>query len=136
MLLFGYEAVVTLAAPSLHVSFGEAIALPSFTPRLVLELLLLSLLFSSLVCSAMAVRYHNHAGFISGMPGGSEARQRWAPAGRAYVRRARRSAGFMPVSVRRLKPTSCCESKSHTWKKIKAALGRFNFCTGMTTRQN
>ncbi len=86
--VLGLIGTATLAASSLHASFGEAAALPSFTPRLVLELLLLSLLFSSLVCSAMAVRYYNHAGFISGMPIGSEARQRWAPAGTAYVRRA------------------------------------------------
>ena len=62
--------------------------LPSVTPRLVLELLLLTLLFASLVCSAMAVRYYNHVGFISGMPVESEARKRWAQAGTAYVRRA------------------------------------------------
>ena len=86
--VLGLMGTVTLAAPSLHVSFGEATALPSFTPRLVLELLLLTLLFASLVCSAMAVRYYNHVGFISGMPVESEARQRWAPAGSAYVRRA------------------------------------------------
>ena len=86
--VLGLIGTVTLAAPSLHLSFAEAAALPSFTPRLVLELLLLTLLFSSLVCSAMAVRYYNHAGFISGMPVTSEARQRWAPAGTAYVRRA------------------------------------------------
>ena len=86
--VLGLMGTVTLAAPSLHVSFGEAAVLPSFTPRLVLELLLLTLLFASLVCSAMAVRYYNHAGFISGMPVESEARQRWAPAGAAYVRRA------------------------------------------------
>jgi Protein of unknown function, DUF599 len=55
---------------------------------LLLELLLMALLFASLVCSAMAVRYYNHVGFISGMPVGSEARQRWAAAGLAYVRRA------------------------------------------------
>jgi hypothetical protein len=84
----GLMGTVTLAAPSLHVSFSEAAVLPSFTPRLVLELLLLTLLFASLVCSAMAVRYFNHAGFISGMPVESQARQRWAPAGTAYVRRA------------------------------------------------
>ena len=86
--VLGLIGTVTLAAPSLHLSFAEAAALPSFTPRLVLELLLLTLLFSSLVCSAMAVRYYNHAGFVSGMPVASEARQRWAPAGTAYVRRA------------------------------------------------
>ena len=86
--VLGLMGTVTLAAPSLHVSFGEAAVLPSFTPRLVLELLLLTLLFASLVCSAMAVRYYNHVGFISGMPVASEARQRWGPAGTAYVRRA------------------------------------------------
>jgi uncharacterized membrane protein len=86
--VLGLMGTVTLAAPSLHVSFGETAAVPSFTPRLVLELLLLTLLFASLICSAMAVRYYNHAGFISGMPVESEARQRWAPAGAAYVRRA------------------------------------------------
>ena len=86
--VLGLMGTVTLAAPSLHLGLGEAAALPSFTPRLVLELLLLTLLFASLVCSAMAVRYYNHAGFISGMPVESEVRQRWAPAGVAYVRRA------------------------------------------------
>ena len=86
--VLGLMGTVTLAAPSLHLSFSETATLPSFTPRLVLELLLLTLLFASLVCSAMAVRYYNHAGFISGMPVASEARQRWAPAGTAYVRRA------------------------------------------------
>lgn len=86
--VLGLMGTLTLAAPSLHLGLGEAAALPSFTPRLALELLLLTLLFASLVCSAMAVRYYNHAGFISGMPVESEARQRWAPAGAAYVRRA------------------------------------------------
>jgi len=74
--VLGLIGTVTLAAPSLHVGFGEAAALPSFTPRLVLELLLLTLLFASLICSAMAVRYYNHVGFISGMPVESAARQR------------------------------------------------------------
>lgn len=86
--VLGLIGTVTLAAPSLRVGFGEATALPDITPRLMLELLLLTLLFASLVCSAMALRYYNHVGFISGMPVDSEARQRWAPAGAAYVRRA------------------------------------------------
>lgn len=86
--MLGLIGTVTLAAPSLHASFGEVAMLPSFTPRLVLELLLLTLLFASLVCSAMAVRYYNHVGFISGMPVESDARKRWAEAGVAYVRRA------------------------------------------------
>ncbi len=86
--VLGLMGTVTLAAPSLRLSFSEAAVLPNFTPRLVLELLLLTLLFASLVCSAMAVRYYNHVGFISGMPVESKSRQRWAPAGVAYVRRA------------------------------------------------
>jgi uncharacterized membrane protein len=86
--VLGLLGTITLAAPSLNASFGTA-ALPlEVTPRLLLELLLMALLFASLVCSAMAVRYYNHVGFISGMPVGSEARQRWAAAGLAYVRRA------------------------------------------------
>ena len=86
--VLGLIGTVTLAAPSLRLSFGEAAALPSLTPRLVLELLLLTLLFASLVCSAMAVRYYTHVGFICGIPVESEARQRWALSGMAYVRRA------------------------------------------------
>jgi uncharacterized membrane protein len=86
--MLGLIGTVTLATPSLHASFGEASTLPSFTPGLALELLLLALLFASLVCSAMAVRYYNHVGFIIGMPVESEARERWAEAGTAYVRRA------------------------------------------------
>ncbi len=86
--MLGLIGTVTLAVPSLQTSLGEAAMLPNLSPRLVLELLLLGLLFASLVCSAMAVRYYNHLGFISGMPVESEARRRWAEAGTAYVRRA------------------------------------------------
>ena len=86
--MLGLIGTVTLAAPSLHASFGWSAMLPSVTPQLVLELLLLALLFASLVCSAMAVRYYNHVGFISGMRVESVARMRWNQAGTAYVRRA------------------------------------------------
>ena len=86
--VLGLMGTVTLAAPSLRAGFGDAAVLPAVTPRLVLELLLLTLLFASLVCSAMAVRYYNHAGFIAGMPVGSEARRRWDASGVAYVRGA------------------------------------------------
>jgi len=84
----GLMATATLAAPFLRSSFGEVAGVPTFSPRLALELVLLALLFASLVSSAMAVRYYNHAGFIVAMPIGSEARRRWAMAGAAYVRRA------------------------------------------------
>jgi hypothetical protein len=85
--VLGLMGTVTLATPSLRASLGEN-GLPHFTPVLLLELILLALLFASLVCSAMAIRYYNHMGFISGMPVDSGARQRWTPAGTAYVRRA------------------------------------------------
>jgi len=84
----GLVATATLAVPSLHSSFGEVMGVPNLTPRLALELVLLALLLASLVSSAMAVRYFNHAGFIVGMPIDSDARSRWASAGAAYVRRA------------------------------------------------
>jgi uncharacterized membrane protein len=86
--MLGLIGTATLAVPSLKTSLGEAATLPSLSPRLLLELLLLASLFASLVCSAMAVRYYNHVGFISGMPVESEARTRWTDAGIAYVRRA------------------------------------------------
>jgi hypothetical protein len=79
---------VTLAAPSLHASFGTASDVSDVSPRLVLELMLLALLFVSLVSTMMAVRFYNHAGFIGGMPVDCEARNRWAYAGVRYVRRA------------------------------------------------
>jgi hypothetical protein len=78
----------TLAAPSLHSAFGEPPGWPSFTVRLALEFVLMALLFASLLSSVMAVRYYNHAGFVSAMPVGSEARNRWSDAGTTYVRRA------------------------------------------------
>lgn len=79
---------VTLAAPSLHASFDSARGISDVSPRLILELLLLVLLFASLVSTMMAVRFYNHAGFIGGMPVDSAARKRWAHAGVRYVRRA------------------------------------------------
>jgi uncharacterized membrane protein len=87
--VLGLMGTLTLAAPSLHASFGDgASGWPNFTPRLAMELTVIAFLFVSLVSSVMAVRYYNHAGFIGGMPVESEARRRWAPAGTAYVRKA------------------------------------------------
>ncbi len=77
---------MTLAAPALHGS-AQAGQL-QLTVRLALELLLMAMLFASLVCSAMAVRYYNHAGFIAAMPVDSDTRRRWAGTGADYLRRA------------------------------------------------
>ena len=87
--VLGLVGTVSLAAPSLQLSFTEARAVaPTFTARLALELMLMALLFASLVSSAMAVRYYNHAGFIGAMPVESDERRRWTDTGVAYVRRA------------------------------------------------
>jgi hypothetical protein len=86
--VLGLTGTVTLAAPTLHSSFGGAPGTQGFTARLALELVLMTLLFASLVSSVMAVRYYNHAGFIGAMPVDSEARHYWGDAGKVYVRRA------------------------------------------------
>jgi len=79
---------VTMAAPSLYDGLAAARRVARFSPRLLLELVLLVLLFASLASTIMAVRFYNHAGFIGGMPVESAARARWTGAGVRYVRRA------------------------------------------------
>ena len=87
--VLGLMGSVTLAAPSLYATFvdGEALTV-HFSPRLALELILMAILLASLVCSVMAVRYYNHAGYISGMPVESQQRKVWAVTGALYLRRA------------------------------------------------
>jgi hypothetical protein len=77
----GLIGAVTLTAPSVGTS-------TELTVHLALELTLVTMLFASLVCSATAVRYYNHAGFIIAMPVGSPERARWAPTATLYLRRA------------------------------------------------
>ncbi|MYN08768.1 DUF599 domain-containing protein [Pseudoduganella aquatica] len=84
----GLMGTVTLALPSLHESLGDKMALAGFSPRLLLGLVLLALLFASLVSSVMAVRFYNHCGFICAMPVGSHARKRWHALGAGYIQRA------------------------------------------------
>ena len=84
---------VSLAAPSLNATF-RGTALPQFTPRLAMELVLITLLFASLVASVMAVRYYHHASFIVGMPVESDARRQWAGPGAAYLGKAGRLYGW------------------------------------------
>jgi hypothetical protein len=86
--VLGLMGTITLSASFLSSSFGAGEASVAFTPRLAVELVLLALLFASLVSSVMSVRYYNHAGFIGGMPVGSDARRRWNPVGSAHLRRA------------------------------------------------
>jgi len=56
--------------------------------RVVLEILLMANLFASYVCSAMAMRYFSHAGFVMSMPVGSPERPALAPMAKEYVKRA------------------------------------------------
>jgi len=86
--VLGLMGTITLSAASLNASFGADGAPAGFSPRLAMELVLLALLFASLLCSVMAVRYYNHAGFIGAMPVGSEARSRWQGFGTSHLRRA------------------------------------------------
>ena len=85
----GLIGAATLLAPSLNSSLGTLDNMTKhFTARLVMELVLMGVLFASLVCSAMAVRYYNHAGFILSMPVDSDERMQWGPTAVAYLRRA------------------------------------------------
>ena len=85
----GLIGAATLLAPSLNSSLGaEDAVVHNISARLAMELVLLGVLFASLVCSAMAVRYYNHAGFISAMPVESVERKHWAPTAVGYLRRA------------------------------------------------
>lgn len=84
----GLMGTLTLAVPTLHASFGEALDPARLTPRLVLELALLALLFASLVSTVMSVRFYHHAGYVAALPVGTEIRRQWNAAGTAYVRKA------------------------------------------------
>ncbi len=56
--------------------------------RIVLEVLLMATLFASYVCSAMAMRFFSHAGFVMSMPVASKERAPLNPMAKDYVRRA------------------------------------------------
>lgn len=80
---------LTLAAPALHAGFAEAnFSAALLTPRLVLELALIALLFGSLVSTVMSVRFYNHASYVAALPVGTPVRRQWNAAGIAYVRKA------------------------------------------------
>lgn len=87
--VLGLMGSIGLAAPTLHAGLEPAAAgAIAATPRLLVELMLLALLFAALASSVLAVRFYTHASFIASMPVGSPARARWAGAGQAYVRKA------------------------------------------------
>lgn len=78
-----------LSVRSLHASYHAALTESLvIEPRALLDLMLMTMLFASLLSSAMAVRYYNHAGYIVAMPVGSQARTRWHEVGVRYLRAA------------------------------------------------
>lgn len=58
------------------------------TPLELLGLLLMAALFSSFVCSALSMRYYNHAGFAMSMPARTPEREALVPLAIGYVERA------------------------------------------------
>lgn len=62
--------------------------LTRLSPGLVIELMLLTTLFASYVCSATAMRYFSHAGFVMSLPVASPAREARLRTAIDYVRRA------------------------------------------------
>ena len=82
-------ALALMGTVSLTASSDASLfAVHRLSPRLVLELMLLAALFASFVCSAMAMRYYNHAGFAMSLPAKSEQRERRTSMAIDYVRRA------------------------------------------------
>jgi uncharacterized membrane protein len=81
---------VSLAGGTVASSMGsirdlESASLPV---RHALEILLMLLLFASYVCSAMAMRYFSHAGFVMSMPVSAPERKPLLPMAVEYVERA------------------------------------------------
>jgi len=79
---------ITLAGGSLVESLSHIRASGGVPLRPVLEGLLMLALFASYVCSSMAMRYFNHAGFVMSMPAGSERRKPFNALALDYVGRA------------------------------------------------
>ncbi len=80
-------ATITLAGSSLVESMSHVRA-GAMNLRPLLEGLLMLALFASYVCSSMAMRYFNHAGFVMSMPAESERRKPLNPLAFGYVERA------------------------------------------------
>jgi len=84
----GLMGSVTLSAASLHAMLSDSASLAAWVqPRALMEVLLMVTLFGATACSAMAVRYLNHASYILSMPVGSATRLNWADTGIHYLRR-------------------------------------------------
>lgn len=77
---------VTLAGSTLAANLAHWSTTGSL--HTLLQALLVGLLFASYVCSAMAMRYFGHAGFVMSMPVSSPEREALNPLATEHVRRA------------------------------------------------
>lgn len=84
----GLMGAISLAAPSLHAMLEADATAGQPSPRSLLEIALMVLLFTTIVVNVLAIRNYTHAGFVVAMPVGSLARQRWTPAGKLHLRSA------------------------------------------------
>jgi hypothetical protein len=84
----GLMGTITLAGGTMLESMSQLRGEAGLQLRTVLEVLLMLSLFASYVCSAMAMRYYNHAGFVMSMPAQSEPRRALDPLAQYYVERA------------------------------------------------
>lgn len=85
----GLMATITVAGGAVAEGIGQLSAGGGALPlRPVLEGLLMIALFASYVCSAMAMRYFNHAGFVMSIPIASAERKALNPMAVDYVQRA------------------------------------------------
>lgn len=83
----GLMGTITLAGGTVLESISD-LSGGGYGLRPVLEALLMAVLFASYVCSSMAMRYYNHAGFVMSMPAQSERRKPLDPMAQEYVERA------------------------------------------------
>lgn len=79
---------ISVTAPRLGPGLQSGQLWDLMVPRTVVELILMLVLFASFVCSAMAMRFLNHAGFIMSLPAGSAEREPLVPVAATYVERA------------------------------------------------
>lgn len=84
----GTVAAVTLAGATLVTNLPQIDNGSTNALHTVLQGLLVLSLFSSYVCSAMAMRYFSHAGFVMSMPVAAPDRLALNPVAAEYVRRA------------------------------------------------
>ena len=78
---------LSLTVPGASLGLG-LFGITRLSPGLVIELMLLGTLFASYVCSATAMRYFSHAGFVMSLPVPSPQREARLPTAIDYVRRA------------------------------------------------